>query len=109
MVTRVALAIPVGIALTAMLLFTLNRFIEAGQGHVAPEAVNTTLSVGGERAGIAGHRHDRLQRPTEPLPVPALAPPDFASDVASSPQISPVAPRIDVADLHDQLTFRIEF
>ena len=76
MLGRIAAAVPLGAAVTAILLFTMHRVIETGQGELEPTTARIVDFVRIARPEAVETREQRRERPAELEPVPDLALPD---------------------------------
>lgn len=92
MFARIALAIPVGAAVTAALLYLMHLCIATGAGDTSERTARVVDFVRIERSEIVDTRKQRPDRPEAPEPAPEMPLPEFSMDMSSTLEIALASP-----------------
>lgn len=95
MFVRIAIALPIGVSITAGLLFMMHLFIETGHGDSGDRAVRVVDFVRVERTEAITQREQRPEKPEALETAPDLAPPDLGESFSNSINIALARPRVE--------------
>ena len=95
MFARIALALPLGVLVTASLLFMMDRFIATGHGESELQVARIVDFVRIERAETVEVKHDRPEKPEAQEPAPDLEMPEATAGFASTLTVALARPELD--------------
>lgn len=97
MFTRIALAIPFGVAATAALLIMMNHLIVKGEVELAPTSARIVGYTRVEREKVVQRKDERPEPPEAPTAMPELAMLDVAELAPVTIKVALNQPRIDLS------------
>lgn len=97
MFARIAVAVPVGAAVTATLLLLMHFLIESGDGMTDREASRVAEFVRVERVEEIPAERERPERPAPPERAPELPQPETGADYSTSLTVAMAEPRLDAS------------
>jgi len=96
MFARIALAVPVGAAVTAALLFLMHMMIESGRGEPGATVARVVDFVRVEREEVIQAVERKPERPEAPERAPEMAMPDTSASFSGGIEVAMVTgPKLD--------------
>ena len=96
MFARIALAVPVGAAVTAALLFLMHMMIESGRGEPGATVARVVDFVRVEREEVIQTVERKPERPEAPERAPEMAMPDTGASFTGGIEVAMVTgPKLD--------------
>jgi protein TonB len=95
MFARIAIALPLGVTVTAGLLFMMHLFIQTGHGQSESDTLRVVDFVRVERSEVVEVRESRPEKPEAREPAPDLSQPQSTEGFSTGLGVSVAKPSVD--------------